>query len=485
MTNELTLYAVGDSVMWGQGLSHEDKFATVAYAELTGGSVLDPIHIRARSGAIIGIHRGSDGDPFPADAHRRISRTAEHEVPWSRPTVREQVAELAAAVDDPADVDILLVDGGINDINVETIINPLTEIYDGEFESPPNASEHDPVPADPDYELEDLIRTYCYDDIRTLVSDARDAFPNAIVVVTGYFPIASPLTDFDVTRDWRLILHDASDWAANEFVAQSLYFNRRALYWLRRAVAELDSADSGPGIVFAHPGFEYENSIEAPSSWLWGVDADDSVRETRMDGCEAIGEVGVTATCPIASTGHPNPAGARRYADVVVDGYRRIRRVSLRERLPVPDSGDEISLRAAIERYGFDPRMGIKAWSPHTVIDSVTVTITTGDEGSNADVFLSLAPTREWYLDHEYYNDFEANDTDCYSVDPVLDGHGRLSLWDIDRVELVTESLFDDWSVERVELELNGVPVYEWDGSVTLSGDDSVRLPGFPRRGVV
>ncbi|MGM0590528.1 MAG: PLAT/LH2 domain-containing protein [Halobacteriota archaeon] len=490
MPDTFTLYAVGDSVTWGQGLEHHEKFASLVYEELAAdGDTLDPAHIYARSGAIIGIHRAADAEPLADVADSPLSRTAEHEVPWSRPTVREQVDELADAVSEPSDVDLLIIGGGINDVDVRTLIDPFTETYDGEVDSLPNASENDPIPAEPDYELEDLIRTYCYDDMRTLVRTARDCFPESVVVVTGYFPVVSPLTDFDVLRDWRLLFHDAFDWLAAEFIAQSLYFNRRALYWLRRAVAELnaDSDACGPGVAFAHPSFGIENSLEAPDPWLWGVDADDPVRATRMEGCKAIGADGATDSCPIASTGHPNPAGARQYADAIVDRYRHTRRSSLRDSLKQfgdAQSGNSVTLRTVIERYGFDPKRGARSFLAHDLIDSVSVTITTADEGTNRDVFLSLTPARQWYLDHAHYNDFEAGDEDSYSVDPALDGLGRLRLRDVERVRLSKEGIFDEWTIERVVLELNGVAVFEWTGSATLEGSDTVVLPGYPKQEV-
>src|SRR5437762_2962827 len=98
---------VGDSVAWGQGLLDTHKYGSIVNQTL--GLATPPLML-AHSGATIGI-RGAT--PFTAQSG---------EVPTSSPTVLEQVT----AAPDPADAQVVLMNGGINDVNIRVILNPMT-----------------------------------------------------------------------------------------------------------------------------------------------------------------------------------------------------------------------------------------------------------------------------------------------------------------------------------------------------------------------
>jgi hypothetical protein len=55
-------------------------------------------------------------------AHPVIGNTANGETPEARPTIIEQCDSFA---DSPDTVDLVLLNGGINDIGVATILNPF------------------------------------------------------------------------------------------------------------------------------------------------------------------------------------------------------------------------------------------------------------------------------------------------------------------------------------------------------------------------
>lgn len=513
MHERFTARAVGTSLTWGQGLRHEDKFATLAVEELADDGGLDETDILARSGAVVGIHRFPEDDPFDEAVDEEVPRNVEHEVPWSRPTIRRQLETLRDEIDDPAELDLLLLDGGINDVSVRRILLPFVDVYDGtEDEIPVMGPEEDP----PDNaELEDEIRTYCYDDMLALLDAARRWFPEAVVVVSGYFQIASedtewrPIDEGPILFDGRRVLERIA-------VHRAQFFAERSLYWLRRAVAEVaaDPEWRGPGVIFAHPGFEPRNSIEAPEALLWPIGDDDPLAEERQEGCVAA-EGHLSPGCRMASTGHPNVAGARRYADVIVRRYRDAMRASVREMAEELETDD---LREEVARYGFDPADGLAALIGHRVVDSVTVEVITGDSDTLPLAELSLAAGRWWPLDNPCYWDLSAGDTDEYSFDPVLDGDGRLRLADVDRLafrltddypewmdeaadgtdelaDLLDElpDLGDDvadrlasvsdtleWTLTAVRLRLNGVVVHEWTGERTLEAGEEFTIPDYP-----
>src|SRR5207244_4565202 len=73
--------------------------------------------------------------------------------------------------DDPDDVAVILVNGGINDVDIRVILNPLTTAAD----------------------LRHEIHQFCYEDMLTVLMQIAVKFPKADrIIVTSYYPILSP-----------------------------------------------------------------------------------------------------------------------------------------------------------------------------------------------------------------------------------------------------------------------------------------------------
>ena len=100
-----TVVALGDSVMWGQGLRPENKLAALVQAGLQHriGRQVD-LHVFAHSGATIAEVEGEEGidQPWRDDPLRPLRPG---ELPYSDPTVLTQV-DLAAARLDARSVDL-------------------------------------------------------------------------------------------------------------------------------------------------------------------------------------------------------------------------------------------------------------------------------------------------------------------------------------------------------------------------------------------
>ena len=112
------ILAFGDSVVWGQGLEEPNKFRSLVEQVIRQrhGDIGVYKDVRARSGATLKPRIG--GTAF----QNRLNG----EVPTSFPTIFDQVLEFEDAPDAKEDFDLILLDGGINDVNVRTIISPLT-----------------------------------------------------------------------------------------------------------------------------------------------------------------------------------------------------------------------------------------------------------------------------------------------------------------------------------------------------------------------
>lgn len=303
----IVLAVFGDSIQWGQGLREDKKFHSlvVNHIKTIRGNIGVRKIVRAHSGAIIGAN---------------ISETKpeiDGEVPTKYPTIMQQVQNYPENEDF---VDYVLLDGGINDITVEKIINPIDTS-----------------------DLKDLAKDYCYRDMKILLQSASTKFKNAKIIVTGYYRFVTkdsstaPLTWFLIGVGLALgglggaivggVLSDA---AKNAMVSRSKTVATEANLQLQNAVTEIDTSLGGGRIFFAEPVFASKNAIFAPNPWVWGINWDLSPEDIEQDGgvarargiaCEDTEYDDPTRTdeiiCKRASLGHPNKKGANEYARVI------------------------------------------------------------------------------------------------------------------------------------------------------------------------
>src|SRR5580658_9574934 len=131
---------LGDSVTWGQGLVAGHKFANLV-AGAFGVPPLGNDLLLAHSGAIIGI---SNPDSTTA---------LDNEVPVPAPMIIDQIGRVPS----PATIDLVLMTGGINDIGVATIVNPMTGLDD----------------------LRAATEQACYEDMKGLLARALATFTTA------------------------------------------------------------------------------------------------------------------------------------------------------------------------------------------------------------------------------------------------------------------------------------------------------------------
>jgi hypothetical protein len=290
---------LGDSIPWGQGLLEAEKYDFLVAKALgpshPEGITLEPR--RAHSGAVIGAFGANGGIPVTG------------EVPGSLPTIIEQCDGFS---DSAETVDLVLLDGGINDVGVSTILNPLAII--------PSLSAR--------------TTRACHDGMLALLKTVSAKFtkPTCKVIVTGYYTIISELSDPLGVRK-LLSLYGI---APPEFVETEEHFfdpivDRCKTFFdhstveLQRAI--VDARD--PRITFVPTGFTDENAVfVSGTSLLWGLDIDDDLKpedpvaDERHPLCDLAhpGPLGILVReqCYRASAGHPNIAGARQFANQVL-----------------------------------------------------------------------------------------------------------------------------------------------------------------------
>jgi hypothetical protein len=303
LMNGVNLVVLGDSVTWGQGLLPEHKSATlVANGLNTLFPGIQPV-ILAHSGAVIGRAASCAITPFPG------------EVPESCPSILQQIAAYSG---DPGSVPFVLLDGGINDIDIRTILNPFTD------------------PGD----LSSDIQQYCYQDMGFLLTQvkARFSHPDTKIVVTSYFPILSSASQFDFVPPLlefmgaplpqflnidQFVLGDNP--VVEKIVSLCIQFWQQSSQMLAKAVNDVNIG-TGPRCFFANVPFTENNSVFAPEAWLFGVGpapafaAQDEVAALRRPQCDLVFKEDFFAReqCYRASAGHPNLTGSAQFAQAVL-----------------------------------------------------------------------------------------------------------------------------------------------------------------------
>lgn len=332
----LHMLVLGDSIMWGQGLKPEQKFwwrIKCWLQQKTNRPVQEKIE--AHSGAAIEAAAGAE--PF---------RPGDGEVPLFVPTINDQVDAARRHYGDPAKVDLILLDGCINDVDVRNLLNATTPLDS----------------------LELSIKEKCGDRMQRLLRRVVREFPSAHVVVTNYYNMFSKETADD--RFTRMLVKRLADQGKEAQLMTDRQMREKLLAiserWyevstssLAQAVetvnSELASASSPPRIHFAEIQFSPEHAFAAPHSLLWNFkfaatslsglrkvlviltlgtaayEPNDQLREARGRSCKAAyrrqkkdesksekeAREAKYLACQYASLGHPNHMGALVYAEAI------------------------------------------------------------------------------------------------------------------------------------------------------------------------
>lgn len=335
----LQMLVLGDSIMWGQGLKQERKFwwrIKCWLEEKTGREVIEKVM----------AHSGAHIDNPSTVPPKFTSNNGEVNLPF--PTVNQQLDRALASYENQgANVDLVLVDGCVNDVDVSTLLDATTD---------PQA-------------LRPRITAPCHDGMLALLRRITSSFPNAQVLVTGYYRIVSPDTDDNVFL--RQLVKKISSGKPearrmtdkqmrDRLITISEVWYKVSTASLEEAVAkvneELRAKELASRIMFVEIGFSPEHSFAAANTLLWnfifgstnlsgfrkliitlsfGTAAykpDDEVRESRVKSCnetfkrpKGIKESKVDKSaredhlliCRYASLGHPNQMGALIYAEAI------------------------------------------------------------------------------------------------------------------------------------------------------------------------
>ncbi len=324
------IVALGDSIMWGQGLLESQKFTElVGQRIISNGKNVYRQDRSANSGAKI---MNNTGEPdFNCGASPSLFDIAapglpvnfEGEKNCGASSVVNQVSEWSKLpIDVRNRVDLVLIDGGINDVGVTTILSPLISENEIASQATVHCSKMNSI-------LLANPGTF------NAMNSALAVFPNATILVTGYYPIVSKNSDalmiMKMANDISygaipLLTLAVSLLLRDSFVIKSKIFAETANEVLRLAV----EATKDSRVKFTVPEWNDNNSLFAPESFLFGLTSvgvifgapEDPVATSRVPLCSTpcrnTGTSPTSSTCAIASLGHPNAKGALAYADAIM-----------------------------------------------------------------------------------------------------------------------------------------------------------------------
>jgi hypothetical protein len=330
---------LGDSILWGQGLKTEHKpwFLVKSWLE-ENQHVMVRERVQAHAGAVI----GSAGVTPP----RSLMLYGEIASAW--PTLHDQIDDAARLIGDTSQVDLVLVDGCINDVNARRFLNAG------------NGAQA----------IEALAQEKCGAPVEDLLVRVASTFPNAHIVLTGYYPVISERTSRDIfMRALAKRFYAATSTEARKPSDKEMFDRLSAISkaWyeasnraLTRAVAktneQLVARASRQRVTFARIEFQPEYAFAAHESRLWSFDAttirkmlalftfgkvtlptNDEVSSRRWSMCQDFfkkqpGETDAQKrtrkdsllVCRLAAIAHPNRKGALMYADAIKEQVQNL-----------------------------------------------------------------------------------------------------------------------------------------------------------------
>jgi lysophospholipase L1-like esterase len=339
------MLVLGDSVVWGQGLQEGQKFYT-----LVRDALVSELLRRGDIRMLVRAHSGGTILPQHDFTPRNYG-----EVPTARPSLYEQAAMASDLYDylkvPPENVNLVLLNGGINDFGVPALVNPLTR--------------------------EDRLREQAHSifrvEMKNLLQRLLGKFPNALFVVTGYYPMITAGTPENTLseliraflgqkreaeierlarREDMLVRTDSGrGWLFTRLLSISAAWKASSDTYLSEAVNEINGmhGTSPPGtvagckrVLFAKVELGDEEGYGAADTALWKITREfktDDPRYTDRRGprfeppnpqplpgfCEEeLNRLTLInrQICRLAATGHPNLKGVKIYTDAILKELR-------------------------------------------------------------------------------------------------------------------------------------------------------------------
>ncbi len=326
------MLVVGDSHISGQGLREKDKFYYLVKEwlgrDVFGASRQVNLKVKAHSGARIDLHK--EELELLMKAGDDINKFHHAEANLSQPSILKQIDFARKEYETPESVDLVMLSGSITDVLVANTINPFLK----------------------EKKVRGLIHKYCNESMLRLLEHTTDTFPNALVVVIGYFPIIS--TKSDVNKISRYLFkavkfpHQLHFLLTNGMSKQLLMkiirkkIALRSRMWvkesnreIREAIGKMNAKFDKPKVIFVESPITEDNCYGTKNSMLWETDKDNLPEDQRYgerkEMCPKVfaelkhhhyGKMSVRM-CELAAIAHPNVQGSKAFAEAVKNSLER------------------------------------------------------------------------------------------------------------------------------------------------------------------
>jgi hypothetical protein len=218
--------------------------------------------------------------------------------------------------------------GGITDIRLSVILNPLKD----------------------NDELRREIARHCNEKMFEMLKKAATEFPNALIVVVGYYPFLSKYTPartmlnnlleiYEFPRPLKSAINNPLNRRLlkryrKKMIERSLIWAHDSTREFKKAVARLNTESGKQRAVFVESPIKEENAIAAVKPLVYETGkkgrAQDALAEKRLKVCdETIDELKKltdlkfrTRTCELATIGHPNVEGSKAIAEAIKENLK-------------------------------------------------------------------------------------------------------------------------------------------------------------------
>jgi hypothetical protein len=319
------MLVVGDSHITGQGLHEQNKFYYLVkqwlQSEVFASSRKVNLKVKAHAGSRITVHKEEleKMQKLGDDIHKFHYVEAN----ISTPSIMAQIDIAWNEYKDPASVNLVMLSGCITDVLVADIVSPFY----------------------PERKLRERIHRFCGESMSSLLQDVTTTFPNAQVVVVGYFPIASSDSDITTMAHYFLNIIDFPPKLHFLFtnplsrqilkIFRKLIANRSRL-WLkesdreiRAAIAKTNAGLDKPRVLFVQSPIPEKSTYGTKKSLVWEVGEnhrpnDETYDERLVECAKVFSEMKYQhygrlsrKMCELSSVAHPNIEGSKAFADAI------------------------------------------------------------------------------------------------------------------------------------------------------------------------
>lgn len=326
---------VGDSLVWGQGLREEDKFYHLTkewlQTEVFDNSRKVNLLVTAHSGASINL-RQYETEAL-ANAEIGEDEYFHREINLSFPSIRTQIDVARDKYEDPQSVDLILLSGGITDVRLSAILNPL-ESND---------------------ELKSDIAKHCNEKMFDLLDKTAAEFPNALIAVVGYYPFFSKrvparvifngvLEMYNFPRPIKFLINNPLNrytlrYYREKMIERSIIWAEDSTAELKKAVDRLNTKFDRRRAVFIESPISEKNGIGSKNPLVYEIQKKGRMNDHRAAERKALCKRTLdelrestdlklrSRTCELATVGHPNVAGSKAYAKAIQGSLKDFFRV--------------------------------------------------------------------------------------------------------------------------------------------------------------